>query len=118
MPVVDLEKVAKEYKVKEDSRNMIRSRQVGDQTYYKGPYLDGWYETADEALRVNQEHSRIQEFKKLGLDENGRTPAQVRLHEAKMKMLAERQKILDEIRKIDIKISQLRESDFEDKKKK
>ena len=116
MPIVDIEKLARETKKADDDRHYIRSKLIGDKSVYKGPIIDDWFDTADECLVANQEAARLKEYKRLGLDEMGRTAAQVRLANAKAALLRKKEQILDQIREIDKEIASLSLDDFDDEK--
>lgn len=60
-----------------ETSGMIPRRDAhGNIIAWKGPWLPHWYDNYMEALRENQNEHRIQEHKKIGLNEQGQTKEQ------------------------------------------
>ena len=116
MPIVDPKELEKDLTKQKKENPTIETESIGDKTIYKGP--DGkWYDTYGEALQAHQEHKRLEEYKRLGLDEQGRSPAQVAYHAKRTELLKKREEVLKQAREIDVKISSLKIEDFEKKDK-
>lgn len=114
MPIVDIEKLELEFKHKEDARNTIKSKIIGDKHVYQGPHLRDWYDDAGECFKANQNAGRAAEYKHLGLDEYGRTKAQARLVEAQAVLSKKRDLVLEQVKAINEEIASLKIEDFEE----
>ena len=118
MPKVNLEDLEKEAAKEVEQVSTITSKKIGDKTVHKGPHLEDWFDDYGECHLANQAEAVRVYNKANGLDEFGRSASQVALHKAKAKLIAEKQSLLDEAKKIDAKISSLKLEDFETKKAK
>lgn len=116
MAKVDINELEKQAAKTEADTNSIKTRQVGDKTYFKGPMLEEWYDTYGECQQENQKALQLKTYKEQGLDESGRTASQVALSKKKGELLKVKEGYLDKAREIDVQISSLKEVDFAKKK--
>lgn len=116
MAEVDVLELEKEASKKKASINRIETKLIGEKQVYKGPFIDKWFDDRDECAQANEDFARKKSYKDQGLNENGQTEAQVLLHEARLSLLKDKEKLLSEARKIDVKIGALKVEDFEVKK--
>ena len=82
----------KEFEKLEKSQPGIERRTVNGFTYFKGPWLENWFDDYTEMLRENQKAKRIADHKKNGLNEDGQTPEQARDFEKRKKLALEKKK--------------------------
>lgn len=86
MPIVDIDKLEKaELKKKEDQTSIV-SKVVGGKHYFKGRFIDAWYDSLDECQKANQDFNRKKTNEAIGLNEQGQTPEQVRRMDQKRKL--------------------------------
>lgn len=117
MPIVNPAELEKKAKEKKDAEKSVPILVIDGKTYYKG--ADGaTYDTHGEALDSLQKEKQQAEYKKLGLDDFGRTPEQVAFSDARAKLLKKRESKIEEVRAIDVEIASLKVEDFVTKKKK
>jgi len=117
MPIVDQVVLEKKAKEKLEAEKSVPTQKIGDKTYYKG--AEGkLYDYHGEALDSLQNEKQQAEYKRLGLDENGRSPEQVALSNEKIRLLKKKESVMAEARKIDVEIANLKLEDFSAKKKK
>ena len=117
MPIVNLIELEKKEKEKKEKENTLPLKKIGDKTYFMGAKGEP-YDKHGEALESLQQEKLQAEYKKLGLDEFGRSPAQAALSEAKKKLFNKREEKMAEVKLIDIEIASLKFEDFEKKEKK
>lgn len=107
MPKVDPEVLEKAAKKKEEEAKSVPTKLIGGRTYFRGAG-DEWYDNHGEALESLQTEKQQSEFKKLGLDQYGRTKEDVERAEKVKVLVDKRNKLIDEIRVIDIEIAHAR----------
>lgn len=118
MPKVNVEDLEKEAAREVEQVSTITSKKIGDKTVHKGPHLEDWFDDYGECHLANQIEAQRKSYKAQGLDEFGRSPAAVELAKAKSKLIKDKTDLLDEVKKIDAKISSLKLEDFEKETKK
>lgn len=118
MPIVNIEEVEKKASKVVADTNQIVTKEIGGKTYFKGPFLADWFDTYGECQQENQRFSQQKAYKDAGLDEFGRTPAQLALSKAKSELLKQKEEFLKKAQEIDVKIGALKEEDFIKKEKK
>lgn len=116
MPIVNPEVLEKKAKEVEEAAKSVPTKVIGGKTYFKGSG-DDWYDSHGEALDSLQIEKQKSEYKKMGLDEFGRSPEQILLAQEKASLLKEKEGLLLKARGIDVKIASLKLEDFKKKKK-
>jgi len=116
VPIVDVAELEKKAKAKEEETKSLPTIVIGGKTYFKGA-KGATYDTHGDALDSLQTEKQQAEYKRLGLDETGRSPEQVALSHERVRLLKEKEKILAKAREIDVKISGLKLENFKSKKK-
>lgn len=70
----------------------IEAVPVGNMIGFKGPWLDGVFESFSEALRENQKELARRQQKEMGLNETWQSPEEAKAFEKKKRVALERQK--------------------------
>ncbi len=105
MPVVDLKELQKKAEKKEKENPTIQRIRVDDRDYFKGPELDDVFDDYGECISHNEEAARLKLYKKMGLNEFGQSAETVERAKKVKKLIDERSELLEEVRKLDVKIS-------------
>lgn len=101
--IKEIEKTAESEKLADD----VERKVIGGKSYYKGKYLEKWYDNYDECVRSNSAQHNADVLKKQGLNEHGQSKEQVKKMKERADLLAKREDAMDEVRKIDAKIANL-----------
>lgn len=119
MPKVDIKEVEKQQVKTDENLQTIERREIGGKLYFRGKHLgdEAWFTDYGECHKSNEEASRLKIYKDLGLDEFGRTPAQVLLAKKRQELIKKRDGFLEEARLVAVEISSLKESDFDKSEK-
>lgn len=116
MPIVDIEEISK--KKKTERPTGIESKEINGKTYFRGSSLSDWYDNYTECVNANAMEAKMQHYKKLGLNEHGQTKEQIAINKAVAELVEDRQKIVDELQAMDLKIARTRRGEVEKKSKK
>lgn len=122
MPLINVEELEAKAKKKEEEKSVILVKEIGDKKVFGHKEIPGqWYERQDEALQAAQDAKRKREYKSQGLDENGLSKEDAEKARKIKELLAKKQKLVEEIQKIDVEIAQVKRPGFsavKDEKKK
>jgi hypothetical protein len=118
MPQVNIEELEKEAAKEKASKSEITTKRIGDKTFFKGKVLDKWFDSYDECVNANQDEKRLQEYKALGLNEHGQTPADEAFGKKRRELIEEKNGYLKLASDVDKQIAALKREDFEPKEEK
>lgn len=82
----------KSFEKMEKADSGIQRKVVNGFTYFKGPWLEAWFDDYTEMLRRNQDEKRKQDHRKAGLNEFAQTPEQEKEFNKRKAVQAERKK--------------------------
>lgn len=118
MAKVDIEKLEKEAQKSVRPGPAIPEKVINGVMYFQNTLTGEWSNSRDEVFQELQRMKRVNEFKKQGLDEFGRSPEMIALSNAKAELLKQREIALSKVREIDVRISELKLKDFKPGKSK
>lgn len=110
MAIVSVEDLEKAEKKKQDETPKILTKTIGDKTVYSHSDIvkEGlWFESSGEALQevTNRRQQKI--YKDQGLNELGQTPQQVEKNKRIKSLIEEKEKLIDQLSKIDAEIGRI-----------
>lgn len=103
--IVDIEKIKDDAAKKKEDTAEIVPINIDGVDYFRGKIIKDVFSDYGECLAANQRARAKADYKRRGLDEVGRTPAEAERSNKVRKLIEERNELMDGIRKVEEKIA-------------